>query len=320
MSLLIPPEMARHINKYSGLFNSNSQYAKFTLKRLFHSDENLRYLAHNLHRLIINQTYIKMTLESVTSNENTDMGGNLSEQPFDYPIASTKDCLFGNMDKKMIMQKTNALMDAFSDPRSRKYLFDNIQEMVEVQPLPHMEDLLVSNTIQQLHSLNREFMMKSARNIIMSPEMIVAGFNSWNLETGENEADIEYDYNYESWGHGVWKPEDLFMNSKRNKRNPQWSPLQVSVYSDPDSKGAGHRYYTSTGPTKYADNKIPQKQNLYAATQRTRSQFPRWQRPSENENYERRVGESLREGGMSDRRVQRNHGYNMVNLISKSTY
>lgn len=48
--------------------------------------------------------------------------------------------------------------------------------------------------------------------------------------------------------------------------------------------------------------------------------FPRWQYSMNNREYQRDNSEGLREGGISDRRVQTGHGYDMSRLWSKSTY
>jgi hypothetical protein len=286
MSLLIPTEFAREINTYSNYFNSKSKWAGKTTKALFRSPPNLRYLSKGLYDLITHPLHIKKNMPtSVMQESNTNVR-------FTGPHDS----------EGIIKNKATHMANGFRN--SQKFLDANIEELVEMHPLPYLEDMIVENPIQQLHLINRDFLLKSSRNIIQCPEMIMPRFFAINPETGADESKVEYDYTSESYADGTWHPEHLFTNSQRNHANPYWIPVETSFYTDPDEKGPGHRYYSKQ----------------YAATQRTRSQFPRWQYSAEDTPLETDIDEALREGGHSDRRVQRNRGYNMSSLVYKSTY
>jgi hypothetical protein len=292
MSLLVPPEVSRDINRYSGFLSSKSKFSQKNLKALFRCPENLRYLAKGLYNLITNPWYVGRN-SPLPTEDYRDYAG------FGIRTGFNNN---GDPDASITASNMNRLITAF---KSRKdFLEENIEDLVEMTEIPYAEDIVVSNPIQQLHFLNRDFLLKTSRNIIQSPEMLIPRFHAINPETGEDESHIEYDYTSESYSDGVWHPEHLFTNSQRNHNNPYWVPLEVNYYANDNSKGPGHRYYSGQ----------------YSATKRTRSQFPRWQYSVDDAPLEKDVNETLREGGISDRRTQRNRGYNMMNLVSKSTY
>jgi hypothetical protein len=268
--LLIPSEFSRYLNPYSGYLDPKSPPGRKTFKGLFLSPENQSYLAGVLYRLITNPEYVHWQLEQAHDSFPVDQAARLSA--------------------------------AFASKKT--FLEDSIEELIEMAPLPYKEDIVVVNPIQQLHVFNKDFLVKTARNIIQSPEMLIPRYYATNPETGADESGVEYDYNSESYADGTWHPEHLFTNSQRNRDHPYWEPIEVNVYSDNDSTGVGHRYYSKQ----------------YSQTQRTRSQFPRWQYSVSDAPYERCIDETLSEGGISDRRVQRNRGYNMSSLVSRSTY
>jgi hypothetical protein len=197
----------------------------------------------------------------------------------------------------------------------KSFLDSAIDELIDVHPIPFDEDMFTANPIMQLHNLNKQFLLQTGNNLVQSPTAIMPRFYAKNPETGADESQIEWDFTSESYADGVWRPQDLFDNSKRNRAVGYWNNLpDTPINSDSDVEGLGHKYY-NRDYTKNNSNSGP-----YAASQRTRSQFPRWQSVGSNFQYERDINEDLDEGGASDRRAQRPHGYNMTNLIVKSTY
>lgn len=289
MSLLIPPEIARNINKYSGHIFPKSKFGNKNLKGLFNTKENIEYLFRGLFRLITNFTYVQKNLPLPTQDYRDYQG---------YGIRTG----FGNSDNSMIKQTVRRTIAAFV--AKKDFLKDSMNDLMDMMPMPYKEDIVVTNPIQQLHNLNKEFLLKTSKNFIQSPQILDPNFYSVNPETNLDESKIEWDYNAESYSDGTWHPEHLFTNSQRNKKNVYWSPIEVNYYSNPGSKGLGHRYYS----------------DKYSATTRTRSQFPRWQYSVDDSPFDRDNKETLREGGSSDRRTQRNRGYDMSNLVSRSTY
>lgn len=290
MSLLIPEEFRKSINKYSGYLSTESKYRNKNLKGLFRTVENQKYLVQGLFNLITHPDYVEKNLPLPTEDYR------------DYEGYGIRTGYNNDGESSIVPNKVNHLISAFKT--KKKFLEDNIEDLIEMTEIPYKEDIIVSNPIQQLHILNKSFLLKTSKNIVQNPEMLVPRFNAINPETGADESNIEWDYTSESYADGVWKPEHLFTNSNRNRDNPYWIPLEVNYYANSDSTGPGHRYYSKQ----------------YSTTQRTRSQFPRWQSSVDDRPQEREANESLREGGISDRRVQRNRGYNMTALVSKSTY
>jgi hypothetical protein len=286
MSLLVPPEFIKLVNKYSGQIRPDSPYHGKNLKGLFRSPPNQKYLAKCLIGLTTDFTFVQKNMPMPTEDYR-DYN--------DYGIRSGKD---NNISKEDVLRLINAI-------KSKKdFIESNIEDLIEMTTIPYKEDIVLTNPIQQLHTLNHYFLTTTSKNIIQNPTMFIPNFYAINPETGEDESNIEYDYNSESYSDGVWHPEHLFTNSKRNKGGAYWEPIELNYYSNPNSTGPGHRYNSKQ----------------YAATERTRSQFPRWQYSVEDKPYERAQDESLREGGRSDRRTQRNRGYDMSRLVSKSTY
>jgi hypothetical protein len=301
MSLLIPDQYKTQINKYSGHFHSKSVYAKKNLKGLFRDPANLRYLCGGLYKLITNVTYVQKNIPVGVQDYNDYQGGGYATG-------------FNNTNQELLNKKTALLVAAFSRPSVAKFLLHNIQDLIEQTDIPYPEDIVVVNPVQQLHALNKSFLVKTSKNIIQSPEMLLPGFNSINPETGKYEGNTEYDFNCESYADGVWRPETLFTNSNRNRNTPYWTETEVNYYSDADGVNGfadgsdqnklGHRYYSPE----------------YSHSQRTRSQFPRWQYSVDYHRQDHTDPGSLREGGDSDRRTQRPRGYDMSHLTSKSTY
>jgi hypothetical protein len=325
MSLLVPPEFARAVNKYSGYIGASSPHAKKNLKGLFLSPENRRYLARQVYLLITHEEFVRRNIYDLVGRE----------------IASNTVKL------RLMTFRTK-----------RQFLEQCIPQMMEVHVLPYAEEIMINNPVMQLHRVNNDFMLNTARNIIQNPDMLVPRFYDINPETGVDESQTEYDFTSASYADGTWHPEHLFTNSAANKRSGYWTPLDVSFYTDDDNTGLGHKYYNN-GAYTYTDygnqrSRAAQglsvnegsglgyqggprgaresmgsgssarparvRQGIYFPDQKTRAQVPRWQDAGAHRPYERDIDEGLDEGGHSDRRVQGNRGYNMLPLTSKSTY
>jgi hypothetical protein len=121
-------------------------------------------------------------------------------------------------------------------------LRNHVPELVQAYPIPYAEDWVNSNPVQQLHYLNKKFLLETGRSIVQNPEILVAGFEDINTETGEDESNIEYAYSARSYADGVWRPEHLFVNSQRNRENPEWALLRQEFSNNPNARGPGNRY------------------------------------------------------------------------------
>jgi hypothetical protein len=295
-TLLIPPDFVKLLNPYTGQISSRNSLSKKNLKGLFRSPENQHYLADTLYRMLCEPSFVERHA-APPIEDYTDY------QDEGYRTA------WGMHGTVAMGKSVGRLVKLFK--ASKSVLVDNMQEMIEMQPLPFDEDVFVANPIMQLHHLNRDFLLKSGQNLVQNPEMLAPRYFARNPETGTDESNIEWDYTSESYADGTWHPEHLFTNCKRNRDHPYWEPLEINFYSESDAQGIGHRYYNSADVRKTG---------FYAHSQRTRSQFPRWDDAGSRQQYEHSIDEALRDGGSDDRRVQIPHGYNMINLFAKSTY
>lgn len=334
MNLIICPEMKRDINKYSGFFNASSRFAKKDLKGLFFTLENKKYLNKELYQLI---TCLKYIEDNLPDDSIDDIPKSLGTH--DSPI-------YGYNNKSRYMSKSKRIMNAFI---KNKLMLDKVMfGLIEAQQMPFQEDLGTLSPVQQLHSVNMDFLVKTSRDLIQSPQNLIYSFNNVNPDTGVNEDAIEYDYTAESYSDGVWKPEMLFLNSHRNKKNPNWVNLEVNIYSDPDAQGVGHKYNdqiynrgtqdyykskfaydgTPKGSSKCGKGAKGYNQNVYLGNSQDKyknqgcsfGQFPLFQTSVNKRFYDRTDTGGYRDGGIDDRRVQKPHGYNMESLLKKSSY
>lgn len=187
-----------------------------------------------------------------------------------------------------------------------------INDIMESHPMPAPEDIAVSNPLQQLDHVNRDLLMQSANNLLQSPTSVAPDIYTIDPDTGSKDRP-DYDYSAESFSDGTWHPEHLFTNSQHNRDNPYWKELEVNFDTDPDATGVGHRYanplYTNQGKPTRGTGTSPRF-----------GQFPGWQVTPHFRFHEKQIGETLREGGNSDRRVLQPGAYDMTALTRKPHY
>jgi hypothetical protein len=291
MALVIPPEIKREVNNYSGYITPDSPYSQKTLKGLFRSPVNIRYLANELYLMICEPNYVKNTI--------VDFSQYFSR--IDFMISEFK--------------KSKPTIDA------------TIYQLVEVFQLPFKEDQGVLNPIQQLHSVNLNFLVESSTNIIQNPQNLVPIIADVNPETGAFEGGVEYDYNASSYNDGTWHPEHLFTNSYRNRQEPYWKVREVNIYSDPNTSGSipGHKYndiiYNHGTEDYYESDKDYNGNPKGEKEKSTRShssygQFPAWQITPQKRFYDRNDLGGYRDQAKNDRRVQSPRAYGLRNLLS----
>lgn len=293
MNLVVPPEIKKEINKYSGYINQDSKYAEKNLKGLFFTNENIKYLSKELYQLITFEPYVK---DNIADDSIEDINRN-----------NTTDYITGYGNRSKYSNKVKNMITAFKERRD--FINKIIFALIECHPLPFSEDLGILNPVQQLHNVNLEFLLKSSKNIIQNPQNLSNNFNRINPDTNKYEF-AENDYDASSYSDGVWHPEHLFTNNSRNRNNPYWLPLEVNIYSDPDasSKQPGHKYNNIL----YNEGSINNFHNISSF-----GQFPAWQTTVNKRFYDRENVDGLKDGGLNDRRVQSPHGYNMKSLFKK---
>jgi hypothetical protein len=339
--LTIPAEFAAKINPYSGRLHGCDWAAK-SAKGLFYSSINTKYLQLILPALCINKSFIAETLLNI---EETAAPAELGADQ--WRNAGRADTA---MSRVNLGPKIEAIVTGLT--KYKDMVVAVVPELMGEFQMPFKEETFTANPIMMLHKMNGDFITSAARTLVSNPDSIIPDFLYHNSESGNDESSIEYDYTHASYADGTWHPEHLFTNSSRNKSNPYWIPLETNFISEPGEEGLGHSFYNSaTGSRSSATNRIvagpgdgpgPHSGSVtnyeisrnsrvrkvgwvdgptaYAHSQRTRSQFPRWQAAGARRQVDMTDQAGYRDGATNDRRVQRPRGYNMANLVNQSTY
>lgn len=312
-NLIIPKEFKKNINPFSGFLDSNYIYSNKDLKGLFFTNENQNYLIDELYSLLTSKKYIEQSLPKASINSYSNETDKIDRM------------ITGFNNKSIYFNKVDLLYTLFKTRKNEisKYIFS----LVEAFQLPFREDENSLNPIIQLHNTNLKFLTETSRTIIQQPQNLISDVDRVNPDTGK----VEYgqsDYDASSYSTGVWKPEDLFMNTYRNRTNPYWTPLEINIYSDPDASGSipGHKYNNiiyNEGTKAYYDSNIAKDGSWKVPKindDNSYGQFPGWQYTVNNRPYDKDQTQGLRDGGKNDRRVQIAGGFNMNSLRKKSTY
>jgi hypothetical protein len=205
MSLLVPPEMAKSINSSSGFLVRSSSFGGKNLKGLFYTIENRKYLVDQLYSLLTNRDFVQDTISSI-------------EKTLENDTLRTK------------AKQSVALIKLFTP--IKPILVDRIQVLIEAWKLPNREDHAIHNPILELSLVNQEFLVTTAKTIIQSPDCIVTDYYDIDPNTLKVDAP-EWDYGAASWADGTWHPEHLFTQSKRNRANVYWVPMNVTFDTNP---------------------------------------------------------------------------------------
>jgi hypothetical protein len=319
--LVIPKEFKTVINPLSGYINSKSQFYGKTARGLFMYPSNIQYLQTETESMLTFAPYVSAVLEKT-----------------DTPAGKTT---------------VSRLVDGFKQYDYR--VFTMIQQAIPKYKFPYAEESLIKNPVMQLHKINRDFILDFSKDLILSPTCVIYDFNDYDPDTGTRD-DVEWDYGASAYSDGTWHPEQLFSNSKNNKKEGYWVPGDVLFDTDPPGQpfhprdnyyGLKSRHertlYSGSGrgaPGSYkaggvlkdlksevgspgpgAGNKY--KYDTYSARgfKTSNGLFPRWQHPSQGVKlYQKNIDEGLLGGGRDDRRVQFTRKYNLSHLIEKSTY
>lgn len=249
--MFVPKIYLKHINPYSGHLDPQCKYGNFNSHSLFLQPCNVEYLGNLTMILITNKKYVK------------SIGGDIS------------------------------LVHDFK--KFGKSIKLNVMDLVEEFEFPRRSTLLTNNPIQQLSMINRDFSIKTAKEFISNftlscPQMYDKYHNRNNI-TGKKEDCLYAQYTAKSYADGVWRPEDLFLNTPLAKDNA-WKVREVYAEDPKRRWGSNH------------------------------SGIPFWNRTPQNRHYDRTNDEGLVEGGRSDRRLQIPRGYGIYHeeLANNSTY
>lgn len=280
---IIPPEIRKDINHHSGFLDPDSRFAGATLKGLFRSPANLSYLSRELYALLTHPAYVYKNL------------GDNDVDPHKHDERK-----FNNRSRDIARERTIMLIAQFK--KSKTQIDEMIEDLVESHVLPYRDEVTSANPVQQLSVVNQDFLIKTSRNIIQTPDTLFSDVYAVDPDTGSKKRG-EWDYDASSWSDGTWHPEHLFTNSERNRENPYWVPMSVEWNANPEATGLGHRYNNP----------------VYAQNGR-QSQFPGWRTAIQRHHYDRDNTEGFREGRGGDRRTQGSRGFDMSALVTRSTY
>lgn len=346
MSLLVPNEFKKDIDRGSGYIRVDSVWADKELKGLFLAPANQQYLAKHISNLVTQPQFIADTVETA------------------YNPSYRDDVVIYN---GVVQDKHRQLAQVLRG--QSEAILEIMPQLMEAYPIPYDEDWSNANRIHQLHFLNRKFMLKTGRVIVQTPEMLAAGYENINPDTGENDF-VEYGYSAASYADGVWRPEHLFTQSRRNEENPYWVLRRVEFSDAPDARGPGNKWkevgdysdergiydeidYSNSAEEEYnrlyhdmtpddvykqdimSENGIrgdPIEQfaekgmPIAEASPMKRkgrfskgAQVPFWQYTVQSRPYDRLDPNGLREGGTSDRRTNPSYGYDMRTLTNRSS-
>ena len=222
MSLLVPGEFLKQVNVFSGYIATDSVQGDRELKGLFRDPANVGYVTKYIVKLLI-------TPQFIADNTAAEKDGQR-----DGPT----------MYNNSITPRSIQLAKMFSEN------VDNLQKVVpQLMAQHHMtydEDIVNNNPIQQLHYVNKKFMLETARTVAQSPEIVIPNYEYYNHETGKIEMK-EYDYGPSSYADGVWRPEELFTQSTRNRENPYWVLDRVEFSDAPEAVGPGNKWKDFAG-------------------------------------------------------------------------
>lgn len=234
MTFLIPKKFIEDLDS-NGYLKVDSIWADKEIKGLFLSPYNQSFINRHLSNLITHPQFIA---------DNDDLSSVNGEQTLNA------EQLFENRDdnrkrgpsttyRNKIEPKHMQMAKLFK--ANIPLLSQVLPELMEAYPIPYDEDWTNAINIHQLHFLNKKFLLETGRVLVQSPEILIAGFEDVNTETGEVEI-VEYDYSAASYADGVWRPEHLFTQSNRNRENPYWVLQRVEFSDTPDARGPGNKW------------------------------------------------------------------------------
>jgi hypothetical protein len=407
MSLLIPQEYRKDVSQRSGFLKHGTLYAEKNLKGLFLAPANIKYLGAQLYTLCTFPARIMDVINiGLSKSDYTDARSQYGARASQQQSGGKSGTFVGGKFAPATNYPQEVIRLSAQLKKYKTQIEDIIPEFVETYHSKFWsndffsEDYSTNSPIQQLHHLNQKFLLETSQNIIQSPDIVIANHFDINPDTGVEEYG-ESDFSARSYSDGTWHPEDLFVNTARNRENPYWIPREITFDSNPprsrmkpvkeqgfspfsenrvtrkeDLKGMTyhHREGYQNGPARRDDDELedlpdvgdattgdilldgnmdrgdygipaqkysydplldnpmygpgPGPGNRYAYNFYGQGgfskggTFPAWQYTPNFRAYDQHNDDGLREGGMSDRRVDsaRRTGYDMSALISKSSY
>jgi hypothetical protein len=132
------------------------------------------------------------------------------------------------------------------------------------------EDYSTNSPVQQLHQLNKKFLLETSQNIIQAPNIVIADYYDVNPDNGKVEY-AEADFSARSYADGTWHPEDLFTNTARNRATTYWKPLEVVF--DPTPPRSRMKPLKDQGFSPFAENRTTRRENVKGLTYSVREGY-----------------------------------------------
>jgi hypothetical protein len=268
MALLIPPEFKRDLSKRSGFLRHGTEFSEKNLKGLFLTPENQEYLGRQLFVFTTLPARIADVLNvglSKPSRPSGKKGGGWGTGTFVDGKFSPNGTIAPEALRlsEALKKHKSAIMDIIPDLTEEygsKYYTNDFYE----------EDYTTNNPIQQLHHLNKKFVLETSQNIIRSPDMVISDYYDINPDTGDKET-VEYEFSARSYSDGTWHPEHLFTNSSRHRNNPHWIPREVTFDSNPPRSRM--RPVKEQGFAPFEENRTTKKENHKGLTYSSREGY-----------------------------------------------
>ena len=230
MSLLIPPAFKKDLSLRSGFLKHGTEFADKNVKGLFMTPENQKYLGRQLFLFTTHPARIEDILNVGLSKGNPRINtqgsgmtsGTFVDGKFSPADNYAPEAVRLSRELKKHKIKIEDIVPHFTYNYGSKFYTNDF----------HDEDFTTNSPIQQLHHLNKKFLLETSQTIIQSPNIVIADYFDINPDTGEKDYG-DYDYSARSYSDGTWKPEDLFLNNASNRANPYWIPIEVTFDSNP---------------------------------------------------------------------------------------
>jgi hypothetical protein len=318
-TLVIPPEMRQEINVYSGYLGMKSRYCDWNLKKLFHCPENVNYITKQVWSLITSPDYIQRHLADDDADPSTRPVDRIAQRGTSTKLSGQGGSTgFGNRVGSLRGDQVRNLLNAFRNPQTRRLLVQVVPRWVEDHRMSPPEDMQIANPVIQLHLENLDFIVTSARNIILSPDSVCSHYFKINPDTGQVDTRTQYEAT-DSYADGTWHPEHLFVQ----RTQTYWTPLEVNFESSSTAGGPGHRYNRAVyhGDKLTARSRANPGSRVNISSPAGAEQFPRWQYSVNDRPIERDyVYNSQTLNGEQDRRTNFSRGYDLSALVKRSTY
>lgn len=228
MALLIPPAYKQDLSQRSGFIKHGTPFADKNLKGLFMTPENQKYLGQQLYLFtthparIVDILNIGLSKGDYKDGRSHIRGGTFVDGEFAPADNYAPEAMRLSRELKKHKTQIEDIVPSFMFDYGSKFYTNDFYE----------EDYSTNSPVQQLHHLNKKFLLETSQNIIQTPNIVIANYWDVNPDNGKEEHG-EADFSARSYADGTWHPEDLFTNTARNRSTAYWVPREVTFDSNP---------------------------------------------------------------------------------------